>query len=1200
MITFKQIEMTGFKSFADTTKINFDGGITAIVGPNGCGKSNVADAIRWVLGEQRKKELRGDSMQDVIFAGSERRKKLSYCEVSILFDNTHKWFNIDYDEVLITRKLYRSGESEYYLNKKLCRLKDITNLLYDSGVGRDGYSIIGQGKVEQIISSKPEDRRTIFEDAAGISKFKARKNEAENELNRYRDNLSRTNDIMTEIERRLGPLKRQAEDAKKSLALRDTLKDLEVNAYIYQYDNASVVKDEINVRKKGYSDNLTIKQNEYDNLQIKYDANMEEINRVDRTISELHDKVLNLTVQLEKKQGENNLLNERMLHIEEQTKRVSAEVDALELEHTQLETLLSNATKAKDEENSNLKKLRIESEKLSSEYLELIDRITENEDSKEATQRAYIDNMAKLTDIKSNMSALIAKRDTMQVNLSTDSDKFNALQADYNALDNEIKAFAKDVDLAGKNKDKIEDELVSSKTNLQQLETQLSNLNDEIFAYRSSITNDTNRRNLLQGLQSNFEGYQVAVKRLLKDSAGNKQLSSAIKGVIGNIIDVKDAYSTAIEISLGASIQNIVTKNEEDAKVLIDYLKQGKIGRATFLPMTSVKPRSLMPGDRKFLDSKGCLGIASEIISYPSEYSKVIQSLLGSTVIVDNLENAVKIARDSGYSFKMVTLDGDVLSPQGSMSGGSKKSSESSLLGKENEIKNLEKNIEKNTKYLQELEQNNKKLMAQVVSLRQSREELTVKLQQVNSEYASKMSKLQAMQDKLAGLGAEVKQYEAQLTLAKQFIKDIQSKIDSVDSLENDITVSQKQMDESSSNTQSMYAKLKVKREEYNSQITEFKIKIAGAEEKIKALELEIDRYTTQLNDSHDNIERAKLELTRQQQVYNDAKQIQLQSMREVDTEGIGEELKALNAKLATFDQFKSSVLAEIKEIDDKKAEAQAEISRLQNKIFQEDNKLQKVDIDIENMQERIYEEYEMTYNDCKPFKRDDFDIKEGMIEISHIKTQISALGSININAIEEYKTEGARYEEMSAQVNDLKKAEEDLMKIIADLSAEMLQKFNTEFDKINANFSKVFKELFGGGNATLELLPNEDPLCAGVEISACPPGKALKNISLMSGGEKTMTAIAILFAILKLRPMPFCFLDEIEAALDDNNITRYASYLQRFSQETQFIVITHRKPTMEMADSLFGVTMEEKGVSKIVSVKLSEAVKVTEQDKKD
>jgi len=322
--------------------------------------------------------------------------------------------------------------------------------------------------------------------------------------------------------------------------------------------------------------------------------------------------------------------------------------------------------------------------------------------------------------------------------------------------------------------------------------------------------------------------------------------------------------------------------------------------------------------------------------------------------------------------------------------------------------------------------------------------------------------------------------------------------------------------------------------------------------------------------------------------------------MREVDTEGIGEELKALNAKLATFDQFKSSVLAEIKEIDDKKAEAQAEISRLQNKIFQEDNKLQKVDIDIENMQERIYEEYEMTYNDCKPFKRDDFDIKEGMIEISHIKTQISALGSININAIEEYKTEGARYEEMSAQVNDLKKAEEDLMKIIADLSAEMLQKFNTEFDKINANFSKVFKELFGGGNATLELLPNEDPLCAGVEISACPPGKALKNISLMSGGEKTMTAIAILFAILKLRPMPFCFLDEIEAALDDNNITRYASYLQRFSQETQFIVITHRKPTMEMADSLFGVTMEEKGVSKIVSVKLSEAVKVTEQDKKD
>ena len=1082
----------------------------------------------------------------------------------------------------------------------MCRLKDITNLLYDSGVGRDGYSIIGQGKVEQIISSKPEDRRTIFEDAAGISKFKARKNEAENELAKYRDNLSRTNDIMTEIERRLGPLKRQAEDAKRSLSLRDTLKDLEVNAYIYQFDNASVIKDEINARKKGYNDNLTIKQNEYDNLQIKYDANMDEINRVDRTISELHDKVLNLTVQVEKKQGENNLLNERMSHIEEQTKRVASEVKSLELEHSQLQMLLDNATKSKDEENATLKQLRIQSEKLSNEYLELIDKITENEDSKEASHKAYIDNLARLTDIKSNMSALLAKRDAMEANIANDTTKINALKADFDALESEIKAYSKEVDLAGKQKNKIEDELTTSKNNLQELEIQLGNLNDEIFSYRSNITNDTNRRNLLQGLQSNFEGYQFAVKRLLKDSSTNKQLSSAIKGVIGNIIEVKDIYSTAIEIALGASIQNIVTKNEEDAKVLIDYLKVGKIGRATFLPMTAVKPRSLLLNDRKFLNSKGCLGIASEIISYPKEYSNVIASLLGSTVIVDTLENAVQIARDSGYSFKMVTLEGDVLSPQGSMSGGSKKSAESSLLGKENEIKALDKSIEKNTKYLQELEQNNQKILAQVVELRRTREENTAKLQQINTDYASKMSKLQSLQDKFSALDGEIKQYEAQLVVAKQFVKDLQDKIDSVDILENDITSSQKQMDASSSTTQSMYAELKTKREEYNTKITDYKIKIASCEEKIKALELEIERYNSELISSGENIERAKLELSKQEQVYSQAKAIQEETMREIDASGVGEELKALNAKLSSFDQFKASILGELKEIDDKKSDIQAEITRLQNKLYQEDTKLQKVDIDIENMQERIYEEYEMTYNDCLPFKKAEFDIKEGMIEINRIKTQINALGSININAIEEYKTEGARYEEMSAQVEDLQKAEADLIKIINDLSSEMLQKFNVEFEKINTNFTKVFKELFGGGNAHLELLPNEDPLQAGVEIKACPPGKALTNISLMSGGEKTMTAIAILFAILKLRPMPFCFLDEIEAALDDANIDRYARYLQRFSQETQFIVITHRKPTMELSDSLFGVTMEEKGVSKIVSVKLSEAVKVTETDKKD
>lgn len=1200
MITFKQIEMTGFKSFADTTKINFDGGITAIVGPNGCGKSNVADAIRWVLGEQRKKELRGDSMQDVIFAGTEKRKKLSYCEVSILFDNTNKWFNVDYDEVLITRKLYRSGESEYYLNKKLCRLKDITDLLYDSGVGRDGYSIIGQGKVEQIISSKPEDRRAIFEEAAGISKFKARKTESESKLARYRENLSRTNDIMSEIERRLGPLKKQAEDAKKSLSLRDSLKDLEINAYIYQYEHASVLKEEINVRKKGFNDDLNIKQNTYNNLQIKYDANMEEINRVDKTINELHDKVLNLTVQLEKKQGENNLLNERINHITEQTKRVQSEVQNLQLEHEQRSVLLDSANKQKLEESENLRKLRLESEKLSNEYLELIDKITENEDNKEANQKAYIDNLAKLTDIKSNMSALLAKRDAMQGNISNDSEKLVSLTNEFNILKQDIDEFSKDVDKLGNQKTRIEDNLLQSKNDLTELESELATLNEEIFSYKSAITNDTNRKNLLQGLQSNFEGYQFAVKRLLKDSSSNKQLSSAIKGVIGNIIDVKEMYSTAIEIALGASIQNIVTKNEEDAKVLIDYLKTEKLGRATFLPMTAVKPRSIMASDRKFLSGKGCLGIASEIISYPNEYSKVIESLLGSTVIVDNLENAVKIARDSGYSFKIVTLEGDVLSPQGSMSGGSKKSADSSLLSKENEIKSLEKNIEKNTKYLQELEATNKKIMEQVVILRKNREENTASLQNINSDYASKLSNLQAKQDKLNELSENIKQYKAQLKLAKQFIEDLQAKIDSVDSLESDITTSQQKMNESSSDTQSMYEQLKLKRENYNNQIMEYKVKIASSEEKIKSLDADIERYTAELKLSEQNIEKAKIELEKQEQIYSQAKQIQQQAIDEEDSSGVSEELKVLNDKLASFDQFKSSILNELKEIDDKKSELQAEISRLQNKIYQEDTKLQKVDIDIENMQERIYEEYEMTYNDCLPFKKEVFDIKEGMIEINKIKNQITALGAININAIDEYRVEGARYEEMKAQVDDLQKAEADLVKIIADLSNEMLQKFNVEFEKINNNFTKVFKELFGGGTAKLELLPSEDPLQAGVEISACPPGKALTNISLMSGGEKTMTAIAILFAILKLRPMPFCFLDEIEAALDDANIERYARYLQRFSQETQFIVITHRKPTMELADALFGVTMEEKGVSKIVSVKLSEAVKVTSENKKD
>ncbi|MBE5741391.1 MAG: chromosome segregation protein SMC [Clostridiales bacterium] len=1197
MITFKEIEMTGFKSFADTTHINFDGGITAIVGPNGCGKSNVSDAIRWVLGEQSSKALRGKSMQDVIFAGTEKRKKLSYCEVSLVFDNTQKWFNIEYDEVVLTRKLYRSGESEYMINRKPCRLKDIRDILYDSGIGKDGYSIIGQGRVEEIIQSKPEERRAIFEEAAGIAKYKARKVETENRLERVRDNLSRASDILNEVERRLGPLKRQSEDAKKYLELRDVLKQNEINAYIYQYDHAAQTKQDINEKLTGYRDNLNILTNTMETEQAKYDKSLNEINQLDRKASELHEQVLIHTVALEKRQSDSRLLNEQTRYLKEQLDRLTAQLNAYTLDLNQRTALLSSAEALRDDEQSKLTAYHKESQDIANKYMELIDELTKSEGEKEENQRNIIDNLSKLTDIKANLSAYIAKRDTMAENIKADKEKLSSLESEQETLQREYDQLEKVVKYLKSNKDQKESSIAKTIEKLVSINTELEDLNNRIYALKSSISNDTNRMNILINLQADFEGYQFAVKRLLQDGKKNPTLNNAIKGVVGNIITVDSRYQTAIEIALGGSIQNIVTKDENDAKVLINYLKESKLGRATFLPISAVKPRSISASDRKFLSNKGCLGVASELVNTDSQYRPVIDSLLGATVVCDDLDNAVALAKASGYSFRIVTLEGDVLSPQGSMSGGSKKSNDSSLLSKENEIKALKKNIEDKSKELDTANKEYSSLNEEILKLKTLVNNENAVLQTTNNDFYTNNTKLENIKENLSDVEEEIFSIKSQLNIAENIVKDLDSKINSIDQTELDYNASQAKVNEYNANNKNAYEMLKQKREEYQEILTASKVKIASTEEKINSLNRDIESNHQEIENIKKNIERIDQELSSQQKIYDEA--INLNKSKEDTSEvaKIQQQLDELNNKLAQFDDFKQSLMKELKDLDDRKTVLSNDIAKLNNKIYQEETRLQKVDIDIENMQERIYEEYEMTYSDCLPYKTQDenFDIKDTMTQISRIKAQITGLGYVNINAIEEYKTEGARYEEMNTQIEDLRQAEEDAVKIIKDLSAEMLEKFDAEFVKIQENFTKVFKELFGGGNARLELLPSEDPLTRGVEIIAQPPGKVLSNITLLSGGEKTMTAIAILFAILKLKPMPFCFLDEIEAALDDANIDRYAKYLKRFSDETQFIVITHRKPTMEVVDALYGVTMEEKGVSKIVSVKLADAAKIVD-----
>lgn len=1200
MNIFKQMEVVGFKSFADKISVTFDGGITAIVGPNGCGKSNVADSIRWVLGEQSAKVLRGKNMTDVIFVGTDKRKPLSFCEVSLIFDNSKRWFNIDVDELVFTRKLYRSGESEYCINRTPCRRKNIIELLYDSGIGKDGYSIIGQGKVDEILKSKPEDRRSIFEEAAGIAKYKAKKEETENSLERTRSNMALLNVKYHEVQNQVEPLRKQAEDAKTFLTLRDRLKELEINTYLYQFENTNKIKTEIKSKTSGLNENLAQKQSDLNILQIKYDQNMSEINKIDTTISELRDDVLHYTVTLEKKQGETNLLNERLQHLYERETIIKDQLNKSEMEYQQTEMLINGLKKKVSEENDNLLALRNKSNAISNKYLEIVDDITKNEVEAEESQRKIIENLTKLTDIKANMSSLIAKRDSLNENITANKEKLAEVTQNKANIENEINLLTADLSNLEQEKANAEKVVEDIKIQIQANKDETSELIEHIFAIKSSIANDTSRKTMLQNLQADYEGYQYSVKKLLQESKQNKTLSSAILGVVGNVLTTDEKYQTAIEVALGSSIQNIITADEANAKILINHLKENKLGRATFLPLNAVKVRTFNNADRVYLREKGCIGIATELLQYPAQFERAISSLLGNTVIVDTYDNAVNIARQSRYAFKIVTLDGSVLNPQGSISGGSRKNVEGSLLSKEQDIKHLTEKIEKDTQTLHTLTAKHNDLAVQYERLNDNYNAKIETVQQYNNTYYTLNNKLYNANEKYDEICFDLDILQKKIDTDSDFYAELQDKINSVDNIETDLSATQKQVNTSLNNRSTIFEDLKKKREEFNEQVKEIQTQIAVLEEKINLDNESIENYTDNLNSLRRQIEDTQIELDKQQSILSAAREMQENAEMTAENKELLEKLNVANEKLKSFDEFKSHLHAEIKEIDTNKLTLLDEISKLQNKIFQEESKLQKVDNDMYTMEQRILEDYELTYDDCLAYRLEDFDYKAGISELNKVKNQMTALGDVNMQAMEQYKSISERYEEMTAQMQDLDRTEQNLLTVIKDLSTEMLAKFNSEFEKINANFGVVFKELFNGGEARLELLDADDPLNAGVDIVAQPPSKKLQSITLLSGGEQALTAIALLFAILKLRPTPFVVLDEIEAALDDTNVERFAKYLRRFSERTQFIIITHKKQSMELADSIYGVTMEEKGVSKLVSVKLSDAIKNADTEKKE
>lgn len=1187
---FKKIEMVGFKSFADRTVIEFNDNFTAIVGPNGCGKSNVSDAIRWVLGEQSPKSLRGDSMQDVIFNGTEKRKSLSYCEVTLTFDNSTRFFNFDYDELAITRKLYRSGESEYLINRNTCHLRDITNLLYNSGLGKNGYSVVGQGKVTEMVDSKPENRRAMFEDAAGISKYKNDKKEAERKLERTNDNLTRVKDILSEIERQMGPLKKQAENAKKYLEYKSTLKDLEVNAYIYQYENANTVKDNINLKLDALNRQIDIRQSDLEKANSEYDKAMFDLSNFDKLLASLNEKILELTIGLEKQESETKLARERVNF-------TLKENDRLHLDKTNCENAIQIGNEEKEKRLAELKDLKEDLEnlektfeELSESYLKVANELTLSEDEAGQSQQKVIETLGSLSDIKSSVSRLMAEKDILTTNLSNLKDDINSLndkkeENEKAYLDTKASVEEKEKSLSSL-KERIND--LASKQYLQEgklkaLENEKANTSTQIKVYE-------NRKKLLTDLQNEYEGYTYSVKKLLRESEKNPNIKKHIVGVVASLIKVPQKFETAIEVALGGAVQNVVTYDENGAKELINFLKVNSFGRATFLPITSMKRRDI---DHKLFEGKnGCYGVASSLVDYDKKIDNVVSNLLGATVIVENMDIAISLAKSSGYSFRIVTIDGDIVNPQGSLTGGSKKAESSNLIGREREIETLGQDIIKLEKRSEEIEKEIKEFSLSLEGQKQQINTLTLERNNLEVSLASEKEKLNKFNSILLETQDNLKVAEMESTTVSNKLKLIDEELSRSEKIESALSGNKDDADELIKEKKEKFEKLRVERDNINNNISAVKVEMAQIKTKIVSIEDDVQRIENELGRQSTSIAGIIEQISKNEEFIESCENMIKQKLASAPSSAKKIELESHIQKRQNVEEDKANLSAKIKELDTSKEGILNELSSLKDKKFREEMNLSKVDTELEQMQERIYEEYSLSYNTCLDLRRADFDINVAMPEIVKLKKDINALGYVNVNAIEDCKVLLERYDDLNGQAQDLEKAQEDLNKIIKDLSEIMIEKFNNELTRINESFKLTFRELFGGGTAKLALSDESDPLESGVEIFAQPPGKKIQNMTLLSGGEKSLTAMAVIFAILRIKPLPFCLFDEVEAALDDSNVEIVDKYLKKLSNETQFILITHKKPTMEYANALFGVTMEEKGVSKIVSVLLSDAIK--------
>lgn len=1179
----KRLELQGFKSFADKTVLEFMPGITSVIGPNGSGKSNISDAIRWVLGEQSMKSLRGTKSLDVIFAGTQNRKSLGFAEASLVFDNQDGSLPIEYTEVTVTRKIYRSGETGYFINKVPCRLKDVLELFMDTGIGKDGYSIIGQGKIDEILSNKSEDRRHIFEEAAGIVKYRTRKQKSEKKLEHTKLNLLRINDILSEIETNIEPLKMQSEKAKKYLNLREELKNIEIGLFLYNIEKYKSNLEEIIKDEEVYTNQCSQEEETLERVKQLKEALKTEIDDITTKIEEMSNLGFESQKEIEMLNSDINVANTRIANNKENSQRFEKEMEELNIRKQELEEEI----KQKQEKKANLKQNKEKFEKELKEKEEELAKITEKLSSKELEMESYKKQVEENTDKKYELHNEI---NAQEIN-------FENYEKRQRQIKNEMSTHISELDATRLQKEEIAKgfyEIDSKRTKVLKTLEEINNKKEEadktIQNYEKNINSLTNemrmketRLKFLIETEKEKEGYGKSVKSLLKDCETIKELGKGMHGVLANVIEVPEEYQTAIEMCLGSSLQNIVTETEEDAKKLVEHLRKNNLGRASFLPITSVKGKKL---EKIKGHEKGFIGIASDLIKFQKKYEQIVLSLLGRTVIVDNMDTAIKVAKQNGYSFRIITLEGDVINPSGAISGGSVAKKTVNILGRGREIEKLEKEVKNLKIKIENLENQKQEYQLSIEDILEEATSLEKELQEIDITYATEKQKVVAIDENISRIEArknKLKEEQEQLEMQKE------EAMKRKEELQQEITTLTEQT-EKLTKTITEFAELNKDNQKYvddlNFDITNLKISVSSFDESEVSIEEMQERIRQDIENTDKSIENKKLQMEQiAQDNFNLEKSIEDTKQK---IEKIKEEVKNSGSKVEELKNQRVEKNEKLTKQEEAISEKFKIIEDLKAQIVKLDVKKTKLEEDINSIINKMWEEYELTPNTVGEYKKPD-NIALTQKKVNNLRSDIKDLGSVNIDSIEEYKTLKERYDFMCEQRVDLEDTMSKLRNIITDMTKTMKEQFKTQFELINQNFAEVFRELFGGGNASLKLEDEENILECGIEITVQPPGKKLQNMMLLSGGEKAFTAIALLFAILKINPAPFCVLDEIEAALDDVNVYRFAEYLKKFSTNTQFLVITHRKGTMEAADTVYGVTMEENGISKLLSMKLKQ-----------